>query len=154
MAEFSNPQYRVDLLKVGVPVNIGFAKGSPDTGNDILYRRDEAIAQYQRAASAAVVPFIYLSQGVSNEAFQYALELAAEAGVKFSGVLCGRATWQDGALVFVKNGEKALEDWLLQDGVRNIQNVNRLVGAAHSCLSTQVRTDVPGDFTHRTMVGS
>jgi tagatose 1,6-diphosphate aldolase len=101
-----------------------------------------------------VVPFIYLSQGVSNEAFQYALELAAEAGVKLSGVLCGRAAWQDGALVFVENGEKALEDWLLQDGVRNIQNVNRLLGAAHSCLSAQVRTDVPGDFTNRTMVAS
>ncbi len=32
---------------------------------------------------------LYLSQGVSNEIFLYALELATEAGVKFSGVLCG-----------------------------------------------------------------
>jgi tagatose-1,6-bisphosphate aldolase len=42
------------------------------------------------------VPFIYLSEGASNDAFLHALELAAEAGVKFSGVLCGRAAWKDG----------------------------------------------------------
>lgn len=61
------------------------------------------------------MPFIYLSQGVSNETFQYALELAAEAGVNFSGVLCGRVTWKDGVTVFVDKGLTALEDWLNQE---------------------------------------
>jgi tagatose-1,6-bisphosphate aldolase len=28
--------------------------------------------------------------------FVESLELAAEAGVKFSGILCGSATWKDG----------------------------------------------------------
>jgi tagatose 1,6-diphosphate aldolase len=64
------------------------------------------------------VPLIYLLQGVRNEAFQYALELAAEAGVNFSGVLCGRATGKDGVAVFVEHGLRALEDWSHSEGVR------------------------------------
>jgi tagatose 1,6-diphosphate aldolase len=135
IAEFSKPQYRVDILKVGVPVSMGFVEGSPSAGKEILYSRKEAIGHYRHAAEAARVPFIYLSQGVSNETFQYALELATEAEVNFSGVLCGRATWQDGVPAFVKGGVKALEEWLQQEGVQNIQNVNRHLTAAHSCLS-------------------
>ena len=124
MAEFSKPEYRVDVLKVGVPVNLAFVEGSPAAGNEILYSREEAVDYYRRAAEEVRVPFIYLSQGVSNETFQYALELAAEAEVNFSGVLCGRATWKDGIAVFVEHGLTALEDWLHSEGARNIQNVN------------------------------
>jgi tagatose 1,6-diphosphate aldolase len=72
---------------------------------------------------------------MSNETFQYALELAGEAGVNFSGVLCGRATWQDGVPVFVKKGAAALENWLLHEGVQNIENVNRCLKAAHPWFS-------------------
>jgi len=92
MQEFSKPQYRVDTLKVGVPVNPAFVEGSPSAGKEVLHSRSQALELYRLAAQAAAVPFIYLSQGVSNETFQFALELAAEAGVAFSGVLCGRAT--------------------------------------------------------------
>ena len=125
MAEFSKPGYCVDVLKVGVPVNMAFVEGSPAAGNEILYSREEAIDYYRRTAEEARVPFIYLSQGVSNETFQYALELAAEAEVNFSGVLCGRATWEDGVAVFVEHGLTALEDWLHSEGARNIENVNK-----------------------------
>ena len=76
------------------------------------------------------VPFIYLSEGVSNATFQYGLELASEAQVKFSGVLCGRATWKDGVPVFVNGGISALEDWLAERGIENIQNVNKTPRAA------------------------
>jgi tagatose 1,6-diphosphate aldolase len=67
---------------------------------------------------------------VSNETFQYALELAAEAEVNFSGVLCGTATWKDGVAVFGENGPTALEDWLHSEGARNIKNVNKHLQAA------------------------
>ncbi len=130
MVEFSKPCYRVDILKVGVPVSMNYVEGSPSAVGEILYTRELALAEYRRAAAAATIPFIYLSQGVSNETFQYALELAAEAQVNFSGVLCGRATWRDGVEVFVKNGEAALEDWLGSTGVGNIENVNRHLRAA------------------------
>ena len=62
--------------------------------------------------------------------FAGALELAAEANSSFCGVLCGRAIWQDGVPVFVKNGATALQDWLQEYGVRNIQNVNAGIAAA------------------------
>lgn len=137
MEEFSKPQYRVDVLKVGFPVNPAFVEGSPAVSKQILYRRNEAIEHYQRAAAVARVPFIYLSEGVSNETFQLGLELAAEAGVKFSGVLCGRATWQDGVPAFVQRGVNGLEDWLLDAGVRNIENVNRCLKAAHPWSAMQ-----------------
>ena len=45
---------------------------------------------FLEAATATTKPFIYLSAGVSNAEFTEALELAAESGVKFNGVLCGR----------------------------------------------------------------
>jgi tagatose 1,6-diphosphate aldolase len=130
MREFSKPNYGVDVLKVGVPVNLEYVEGSPSSGKEIVHSRSEAMDFYWHAAEAASVPFIYLSQGVTNETFQYGLELATEAGVPFSGVLCGRATWKDGVDIFVKHGPKALEDWLQSTGAGNIKNVNaRLAGA-------------------------
>jgi tagatose 1,6-diphosphate aldolase len=58
------------------------------------------------------------------------LELASEAGANFSGVLCGRATWKDGVEVFVKRGASALQAWLADEGVRNIENVNKHLDGA------------------------
>jgi len=130
MAEFSKPEYRVDVLKVGVPVNLNYLQDSPSASGEILYTRDEAAQHFRRVAECARVPFIYLSEGVSNEAFLLALELAAEAGVKFSGVLCGRATWKEGVPVFVDKGLAALEDWLGSKGIRNVENVNQRLAAA------------------------
>jgi|SRR5277367_917977 len=130
MREFSKPRYQVDVLKVGVPVNPSYVQGAPAAESEIAYSRSAAIEAYRRAAEATHLPFIYLSQGVSNELFQFALGLAIEAGVKFSGVLCGRATWKDGVAILVRKGECALEDWLGVEGVHNIQNVNRCLDSA------------------------
>lgn len=130
MTEFSKPEYRVDVLKVGVPVNLNYLQCSPSASSEVLYTREEARRHFRRAAERAQVPFIYLSEGVSNEAFLHALELAAEAGVKFSGVLCGRATWKEGVPVFVEKGRAALDDWLEGAGIRNVENVNQRLAAA------------------------
>jgi tagatose 1,6-diphosphate aldolase len=124
MEEFSKPQYAVDILKAEVPVNMAFVKGSKACKGDSAYTRDEAKDHFRRAAAAAKKPFIYLSAGVDNDVFAETLELAAESGVNFSGVLCGRATWKEGIPVYAKQGAKALEDWLADQGVKNIQNVN------------------------------
>ena len=80
-------------------------------------------------------PFIYLSAGVSNAEFNETLELAAESGVKFTGVLCGRATWKEGIPVYAKQGGKAFEEWLQTEGVKNIENVNASLKAATSWFS-------------------
>jgi tagatose 1,6-diphosphate aldolase len=130
MAEFSRPQYRVDVLKVEIPVNLQFVEGCASYKGTKAYSRAEALGHFQRAAQAALKPFIYLSAGVSNEQFVESLHLATEAGVDFSGVLCGRATWKDGIPIYAKDGEAAFERWLQDQGVRNIEAVNAAVRKA------------------------
>ncbi len=135
MEEFSKPQYAVDVLKVEVPVNMAFVAGARACKGESVYTRDDAKEHFRRAAAAAKKPFIYLSAGVSNDVFNESLELAAESGVNFSGVLCGRATWKDGIPVYAKQGAKALENWLADHGVKNIQNVNERLKAAKPWFS-------------------
>jgi tagatose 1,6-diphosphate aldolase len=130
MEEFSKPQYAVDVLKVEVPVTMAFVKGTASCKGESVYTRDEAKEHFRKAAAAAKKPFIYLSAGVSNETFTETLDLAAESGVNFSGVLCGRATWKDAIPVYGKYGVKALEAWLNDQGVKNINNVNSRLTAA------------------------
>ncbi len=135
MEEFSKPQYAVDVLKVEVPVNMAFVKGARSSKGESVYSREEAKEHFRRAASFAKKPFIYLSAGVSNDTFNESLELAAEAGTNFSGVLCGRATWKDGIPVYAKQGLKAFEEWLSKQGVANINNVNQRLAAAKPWFS-------------------
>jgi len=130
MQEFSKPQYFVDVLKVEVPINAEFVEGSSVYKGQKAYSRAEALDHFRRAASVATKPFIYLSAGVSNAQFTESLHMAGEAGVDFSGVLCGRATWKEGIPVYAKQGVKALEDWLAKDGVRNINAVNDAIKSA------------------------
>ena len=129
MQEFTKPQYKVDVLKVEVPVNAEFVEGSAVFKGQAAYTRSEALAYYRKAADVTTRPFIYLSAGVSNDQFTESLHMAAEAGTAYSGVLCGRATWKEGIPVYGKSGVKALEDWLSTEGVKNINAVN-------ACLST------------------
>jgi tagatose 1,6-diphosphate aldolase len=135
MEEFSKPQYAVDVLKVEVPVNMAYVKGARASKGESVYSREEAKEHFRRAASKAKKPFIYLSAGVSNDTFNESLELAAEAGTNFSGVLCGRATWKDGIPVYAKQGLKAFEEWLGKQGVENINNVNKRLSAAKPWFS-------------------
>ncbi|PWU10433.1 MAG: tagatose 1,6-diphosphate aldolase [Terriglobia bacterium] len=130
MAEFSKPQYKVDVLKVEVPINAEYVEGSSVYKGQKAYSRAEALNHFREAASLAAKPFIYLSAGVSNAQFIESLKMAAEAGTDFSGVLCGRATWKEGIPVYAKQGAKALEDWLQNDGVRNINAVNDAIRVA------------------------
>ncbi|MFB3815550.1 MAG: tagatose 1,6-diphosphate aldolase [Terriglobales bacterium] len=131
MEEFTKDRYGVDVLKVEVPVNMRFVEGARNFKGPKVYSKQEAMQHFRDAAAVATKPFIYLSAGVSNDEYNESLELAAEAGVKFNGVLCGRATWKDGIPVFAEKGEAAFREWLKSEGVRNIQNVNeRLKKAA------------------------
>src|SRR5512136_1086439 len=85
------------------------------------------MGHFRAAAAEAKKPFIYLSAGVADEVFRETLELAAEAGTPFSGVLCGRATWQDGIPEYGKNGAEALRAWLSSQGVQNVQALNAVL---------------------------
>ena len=132
MAEFTKDRYGVDVMKVEVPVNVKFVEGVQAYTGKKTYTRQEAMGHFRSAAAVATKPFIYLSAGVNNTEFTEALQLAAEAGVKFAGVLCGRATWKDGIPVYAKSGAGAFRKWLESEGVKNINNVNECLKAASS----------------------
>lgn len=130
MAEFGKARYNVDVLKVEVPIVMEFVEGTKAFKGEKAYTRAEALQHFRDAESMTHKPFIYLSAGVSNPVFIETLELAAESGVKFNGVLCGRATWKDGIAIYAKQGAKAFENWLNTTGVENINNVNDALKAA------------------------
>jgi tagatose 1,6-diphosphate aldolase len=131
MKEFTKERYGVDVMKVEVPINMKFVEGARAFGGQKAYSKQEAMDHFRRAADVATKPFIYLSAGVSNAEFTESLELAAEAGTRFSGVLCGRATWKDGIPVYGKQGGAAFRAWLESEGVKNINNVNSRLKPAH-----------------------
>jgi len=132
MREFTKDRYGVDVLKVEVPVNMKFVEGTKSFSGQKAYSKPEAIDLFHKAANVATKPFIYLSAGVSNAEFSETLELAGETGVKFNGVLCGRATWKEGIPVYAKQGPGAFRKWLETEGLKNIENVNEKLKAATS----------------------
>jgi tagatose 1,6-diphosphate aldolase len=135
MAEFSKDRYGVDVLKVEVPINMQYVEGAACFAGQRAYSHDEAKACFLTAAKSAGKPFIYLSAGVSNAEFTESLALAAESGVRYAGVLCGRATWKDGVPVFAKQGAAAFRQWLETTGVANIRNVNKAIQPASPWFS-------------------
>lgn len=124
MAEFSQPQYGVDVLKVEIPVNMEFVEGTQAFKGQAAYSRAEAMRLIRAAADAATKPFIYLSAGVSDAIFRETLELAGEAGAGYAGVLCGRATWEEGVPAYATGGPDGLTAWLEDRGVANITALN------------------------------
>jgi len=135
MKEFTKDQYGVDVLKLEIPINMQYVEGAKSFKGTKVYTKKEAIDHFKATATATDKPFIYLSAGVSNSEFIEDLEYAGESGVKFNGVLCGRATWADGIKVYSQQGAKAFEAWLQDEGVKNIENVNNALKAATSWYS-------------------
>ncbi|GHO58501.1 tagatose 1,6-diphosphate aldolase [Ktedonobacter robiniae] len=126
--EFSRPCYCVDMLKVEIPINSAYLAGSDSfKGNEVAYDWQEAREYFQALAATSKLPFLFLSGGVDDALFREQLELASEANIPFSGVLCGRATWKGGIPVFVNDGEAALEEWLQEQGVQNMQVLNAVL---------------------------
>ncbi len=133
MAEFTKDRYGVDVMKVEVPINMKFVEGAKAfAGGQAAYTREEAKAWFLKSARAATKPFIYLSAGVSNAEFTESLALAGESGVRYAGVLCGRATWKDGMPIYAREGAPAFRKWLETKGVENIRNVNAALTSATS----------------------
>src|SRR5207244_2319420 len=128
MAKLSEPRFRIDVLKVEVPVNMAFVQGAgANTTGQVAHTKAEALRHFKEAAAAATKPFIYLSAGVSDDVFRESLEYAAESGARFSGVLCGRATWLEGLPIYAKQGRAAFDAWLADKGVRNIEMLNEVL---------------------------
>jgi len=131
MEEFTKDRYGADVLKVEVPIQMAFVEGTKAFKGKKLHTRAEAMEITRRAAALTQKPIVYLSAGVSSEVFVETLELAVESGVKFHGVLGGRASWQDGVPVYVKRGAAALEEWLNSQGLQNVRDINNVLRSAY-----------------------
>ena len=124
MRVFDDERYKVDVLKVETPVNMGFVEGFSD--GEVIHSREEALQFFKEQSDATNIPFIFLSGGVSADLFKDTLRFAKEAGSTFNGVLCGRATWRGAVDVFGKSEEDAKE-WLNTEGKDNIETLNKVL---------------------------
>lgn len=125
MKVFSDERFGVDVLKVEVPVNMNYVEGFA-TG-EVVHTKEEAADFFRQQEAATDLPYIYLSAGVSSKLFQDTLVFAAEAGAKFNGVLCGRATWAGSVEVYIKEGKEAAREWLRTEGFKNIDELNKVL---------------------------
>lgn len=125
MKHFSQARFRVDVLKVEVPVNMDFVEGYAE--GKTVYTQEEAAGYFQEQSDVGDIPYIFLSAGVTPELFQETLKFAKDASAKFHGVLCGRATWSGAAKAFKEDGNKAATQWLLEEGVENITALNNVL---------------------------
>ena len=129
--EFTQDKYGADVLKVEVPISMAYTCGTSVYKGEQAYGLQEAKDLLRSCAALTDKPIVYLSAGVPSAAFIETLELAISSGVRFHGVLCGRATWQDGVPVYVKRGAEALKDWLNTRGIENVRRVNDVLKEAH-----------------------
>lgn len=135
IAEFSKPKYKVDVLKVEVPVNFDYVEGFANEEDNVVLTQEEAKEFFKKQADLANgVPYIFLSGGVSAERFRDTLVFAKEAGSLFNGVLCGRATWADSVAIYAKEGEEACIEWLQSQGQKNIEELNEVLKASATKL--------------------
>jgi tagatose 1,6-diphosphate aldolase len=136
ITEFSKDIYKVDVLKVEFPVIASYVEGSAVYCGQRAYDVEEALEWFRVADAAAQRPYIFLSAGVSSPEFLESLRLALQAETRFSGVLCGRANWQEGVRAYAKSATEfdldALLAWLRNSGLENVRDINRLLADATS----------------------
>ena len=125
MKVFSDERFGIDVLKVEVPVNMNFVEGYAE--GEVLHTKEEAAAFFKEQDEATHLPYIFLSAGVSAKLFQDTLVFAKEAGSKFNGVLCGRATWAGSVKEYIEQGEEAAREWLRTTGFKNIDDLNKVL---------------------------
>ena len=125
--EFSDPKYRIDVLKLEVPVNMAYVEGYTAEGVEPVYTKEEAARAFKEQAEATDLPYIFLSAGVTAELFRETLRFAKESGSTFNGVLCGRATWKDGVAEFAGKGEDEARAWLQVQGRKNVEELNEVL---------------------------
>ena len=128
--EFTKDRYGADALKVEVPISMFHTAGTSVFKGEQAYTQAEAKDIIRECASLTGLPVVYLSAGVTNAAFIETLQMVIESRANFHGVLCGRATWQEGVPVYVKEGADGLKRWLETTGMENVERVNEVLKSA------------------------
>jgi tagatose 1,6-diphosphate aldolase len=131
-AEFSKPQYKVDILKLEFPADLKhtseFSNGAFDgRQRNGVYGLREVREFCRQLNDVAAVPWVILSAGVDITEFLVQVDLATKAGA--SGFLCGRAIWKDAINLYPDVAE--MGKWLRSQGVYNFVRANAY---AHQAL--------------------
>ena len=130
-AEFSKPEYKVDILKLEFPADLKyteeFCKGRFDGKHREPVYSLSAVRDFCKGVDeAAGVPWVILSAGVDIDEFIENVKLATEAGA--SGLLAGRAIWKEAVNYYPD--EDAMERWLMTSGVVNFKRIHEVYTAA------------------------
>ncbi|MGQ9523553.1 MAG: tagatose 1,6-diphosphate aldolase [Armatimonadota bacterium] len=130
-AEFSKPEYKVDVLKLEFPADLKYtyeyARGAFDRRErEPTYDLKDVENWCARLDQACQVPWVILSAGVDIEEFLANVELAVKAGA--SGFLCGRAIWKDAVNLYPNT--EAMESHLRAEGIYNFLRCNAAAARA------------------------
>ena len=116
VTEFSDPRYAVDVLKIELPFDIAYVEGADACAGEAQYSRGQAEAQVREIAAMSRVPIVFLSAGITTDAFIESLEIVNDSGARYGGFVVGRAIWKDAIEVFAQGGTQALEHWARETG--------------------------------------
>ncbi len=117
MKVFSDPRFNIDVLKV-VPVNVSYVEGFGEKGKGLSIVVKKLLPSLKEQEEATNLPLHpYLSAGVS--ASSETLEFAHASGANFNGCsLLDDTTWAGSVEAYIKDGEAAAREWLIQKVVK------------------------------------
>ncbi len=121
--EFTDPSYKVDILKLEFPADLKYTEEYQDRGfyaGESAYGLSEVEDVCRKLDAASTLPWVILSAGVDIEEFIENVKLATAGGA--SGFLCGRAIWKN---VFQSYPDiAAVTQFLENDATTNFHNAN------------------------------
>lgn len=121
--EFTDPSYKVDILKLEFPADLKYTSDYKDSAfyeGDSAYDLSEVRDICQKLDATSTLPWVILSAGVDIEEFIENVKLATAAGA--SGFLCGRAIWKDAVQFYPDNA--AVTQFLENEATTNFHNAN------------------------------
>lgn len=127
--EFTQPEYKVDILKLEFPANLKFCSAYSDRdfyAGESSYDLDQVKDFCRRLDVVSTLPWVILSAGVDIEEFIEDVKLATEAGA--SGFLCGRAIWKEAVPLYPDID--AVTEFLTGEAAENFKNSNAAVQGA------------------------
>jgi len=127
--EFTQPEYKVDILKLEFPANLKFCSAYSDRdfyAGESSYDLDQVKDFCRRLDVVSTLPWVILSAGVDIEEFIEDVKLATEAGA--SGFLCGRAIWKEAVPLYPDID--AVTEFLTGEAAENFENSNAAVQSA------------------------
>ncbi|MCY4401375.1 MAG: tagatose 1,6-diphosphate aldolase [Candidatus Poribacteria bacterium] len=121
--EFTDPSYKVDILKLEFPADLKYTSDYKDSAfyeGDSAYDLSDVRDICQKLDATSTLPWVILSAGVDIEEFIENVKLATAAGA--SGFLCGRAIWKDAVQFYPDNA--AVTQFLENEATTNFHNAN------------------------------